>query len=131
MEQQNNLSESIENKKALFERSTQEVSDTYNSFERDNEGITSRLDSAESILNLAWEAWFTSKPKQAAWEINKLLPKLDRMLHLSAFANYQLRIQELAIRCHRLTWRSQSRRTEKRHRALSLYACLSYCRRYA
>ena len=94
--------EKIEQRNNSSESSIQKVSNNYNSFDKDNEGITSRLDNAESILNLAWEAWFTSKPKQAAWEINKLLPKLDRMLHLATFANYQLRIQELAIRCHGL-----------------------------
>ena len=102
MEQKNKLSESLENKKVLSKSSIPDTSNNYNSFEGDSEGIIGRLDSAESILNLAWEAWFTSKPKQAAWEINKLLPKLDRMLHLSMFANHRLRIQELAIRCHGL-----------------------------
>ena len=60
------------------------------------------LDDAESIINLAWEAWFASKPKMAAWEVNKLLPKLQYMLHTHAISTHRLRLQELIIRCHGL-----------------------------
>src|SRR5216110_2867634 len=33
--------------------------------------INEKLDQAESIINLAWEAWFASRPKQATREITK------------------------------------------------------------
>jgi transcriptional regulator with XRE-family HTH domain len=64
--------------------------------------IEERLDTAESMIDLAWEAWFASRPKKAARELNKLLPKLEQMLHISALALHQLRIRELIIRCHGL-----------------------------
>src|SRR2546429_5631750 len=57
--------------------------------------IEERLDTAESLIDLAWEAWFASRPKKAARELNKLLPKLEQMLHISALALHQLRIKEL------------------------------------
>jgi transcriptional regulator with XRE-family HTH domain len=34
-----------------------------------NQTINERLEQAESIINLAWEAWFGSRPKQATREI--------------------------------------------------------------
>src|SRR5438045_721621 len=35
--------------------------------------INERLDNAESMIDLSWEAWFASRPKKAAGELNKLL----------------------------------------------------------
>lgn len=64
--------------------------------------IDERLDNAESMIDLAWEAWFASRPKRAANELNKLLPKLEQMLHIPLLSLHQLRIKELIIRCHGL-----------------------------
>jgi hypothetical protein len=61
-----------------------------------------KLDQAESTLNLAWEAWFASRPKQAMREAVKLLPGLERMLFLPLAALHVLRAKALAIRCHGL-----------------------------
>ena len=47
-----------------------------------NQAINERLDQAESIINLAWEAWFASRPKLATREITKLLPGLERMIYM-------------------------------------------------
>ncbi len=43
--------------------------------------LCDKLDSAESIINLSWETWFASRPKQAAREISRLLPGLDGMAY--------------------------------------------------
>jgi tetratricopeptide (TPR) repeat protein len=64
--------------------------------------INERLDQAESIINLAWEAWFGSRPKQVAREITKLLPTLERMTSLPLATVHVLHIKELVIRCHGL-----------------------------
>ncbi len=64
--------------------------------------LQERLDQAESIVNLAWEAWFGSRPKQVTREISKLLPTLERMLSLPAATVCILRLKELVIRCHGL-----------------------------
>lgn len=61
-----------------------------------------KLDHAESILNLAWEAWFASRPKQAMREVIKLLPGLERVIFLPLAAMHVLRAKALAIRCHGL-----------------------------
>ncbi|GCF07320.1 helix-turn-helix transcriptional regulator [Dictyobacter arantiisoli] len=63
--------------------------------------LTEKLDNAESIINLSWEAWFASRPQKAAKEINRLLPGLMQMLYLP-YATQTLRIKELAIRSHGL-----------------------------
>ena len=34
-----------------------------------------KLDSAESLIDLAWEAWFASRPKEAARSVGRLLPR--------------------------------------------------------
>jgi tetratricopeptide (TPR) repeat protein len=60
------------------------------------------LDSTESIINLAWDAWFASKPKQAGRELHRLLPKLQQILRIPAPPIQKLRVQELIIRCHGL-----------------------------
>ena len=61
-----------------------------------------RLDQVESILNLAWEAWFTANPKQAARETTRLLPGLERVIYTPYLSTYILRASELAIRGHGL-----------------------------
>jgi len=64
--------------------------------------LNERLDHAESVINLAWDAWFASKPKQAGRELNRLLPKLQQMLNASMLSVQKLQTQELIIRCHGL-----------------------------
>ena len=64
--------------------------------------LIEQLDSTESIINLAWDAWFASKPKQAGRELNRLLPKLQQILRIPAPLIQKLRVQELIIRCHGL-----------------------------
>ena len=60
------------------------------------------LDNAESLINLSWEAWFASRPKQAGRELSRLLPKLQHLLYTPVLSTHKLRIQELIIRCHGL-----------------------------
>ncbi len=67
-----------------------------------NQTTNEQLDHAESIINLAWEAWFGSRPKQVTREITKLLPLLEKMLSLPLAAIDVLRAKELIIRCHGL-----------------------------
>lgn len=64
--------------------------------------MNDRLDQAESIINLAWEAWFASRPRQATREIVKLLPDLEKTLYASLANLSILRVKELLIRCHGL-----------------------------
>lgn len=67
------------------------------------EGImTERLDQAESILNLAWDAWFASRPQQAMREMLNLLPRLDRIRYSTQPSIHVVRAQHLTIRCHGL-----------------------------
>jgi transcriptional regulator with XRE-family HTH domain len=67
-----------------------------------NQAVNERLEQAESILNLAWEAWFGSRPKQVTREITKLLPSLERMFNMPLAPVHVLHIKELVIRCHGL-----------------------------
>jgi transcriptional regulator with XRE-family HTH domain len=67
-----------------------------------NQAINERLDQSESIINLAWEAWFASRPKLATREITKLLPGLERMIYMPLATVQVLRTKELVIRCHGL-----------------------------
>src|SRR6266487_2231419 len=67
-----------------------------------NQAINERLDQAESIINLAWEAWFASRPKLATRETTKLLPGLERMIYMPLATVQLLRTKELVIRCHGL-----------------------------
>ena len=60
------------------------------------------LEDAESIINLSWEAWFSSKPKQALAETLKVLPRLERIRHSPAAQLHILYAQTLAIRAHGL-----------------------------
>ena len=64
--------------------------------------MSDRLDNIESIINLAWEAWFASRPKQAKREITKLLPHLEKMIYMPLAAIHILHAKELVIRCHGL-----------------------------
>lgn len=64
--------------------------------------IKDTLDHAESIINLAWEMWFASRPKQAAREVKKLIPSLERMIYSPYLSAHMLHISELVIRGHGL-----------------------------
>lgn len=68
----------------------------------DDKAINEKLDDAESVINLAWEVWFAAKPKRATWEIYRILPNLDQMLHAFSTTHYLPRIRELIMRCHGL-----------------------------
>src|SRR5579859_5766494 len=57
-------------------------------------GVREKLDSAESIIDLAWEAWFASRPREVARAVNKLLPGLERIAHSSVLPIYTLRAKE-------------------------------------
>jgi len=65
-------------------------------------GITDKLDNAESIIDLAWEIWFASRPKAVARSVNKLLPSLEKIAHSLYPPSQALRAKELAIRAHGL-----------------------------
>lgn len=67
---------------------------------RDNMSIT--LDQLESIIDLAWEMWFASKPEIAQREMLKVLPRLDQIRYSSAVHLHALRAKELLIRVHGL-----------------------------
>lgn len=64
--------------------------------------IHERLEQAESMIDLAWEAWFASRPKQAAREMTKLLPGLEKLAYIPSNAMQSFRVKELVIRCHGL-----------------------------
>jgi tetratricopeptide (TPR) repeat protein len=65
-------------------------------------GVTEKLDSAESIINLAWEAWFASRPSVVARSVNKLLPGLEKIVYSPCLPDQTLRAKEFAIRAHGL-----------------------------
>ncbi len=64
--------------------------------------MNEKLDHIETIINLAWEAWFASRPKQAARGVAKLLAGLEQMLYAPHLSAYRLRLCELVIRSHGL-----------------------------
>lgn len=64
--------------------------------------VTDTLDSAESIIDLAWEAWFASRPREAARAVNKLLPNLERVAYSPYPSVSTLLAKNLAIRAHGL-----------------------------
>ncbi len=65
-------------------------------------GVTDQLDSAESIINLAWEAWFASRPSVVTRSVNKLLPGLEKIAYSPYPPSQTLRAKEFAIRAHGL-----------------------------
>jgi transcriptional regulator with XRE-family HTH domain len=67
-----------------------------------NLGMAEKLDSAESIINLAWEAWFASRPSVAARSVNKLLPSLEQIASSPDLLGHTLRAKHLALRAHGL-----------------------------
>ena len=60
------------------------------------------LDHAESLIDLAWEAWFASRPKEAARSVNRLLPRLEKIAYAFHHPGYTLRAKELTVRAHGL-----------------------------
>ncbi len=64
--------------------------------------LNDQLDDAESVIDLAWEVWFASKPQQAAREITRHLPKLEHLLRTHPTSPQALRIRELVMHCHGL-----------------------------
>lgn len=66
------------------------------------QSINDKLDDAESIIHLAWIAWFASKSKQATHAVTKLLPRLGGMLSIPTTEIHILRTKELLIRGHGL-----------------------------
>jgi transcriptional regulator with XRE-family HTH domain len=67
-----------------------------------DQGVTDKLDSAESIINLAWEAWFASRPSVAAHSVNTLLPGLEKIAYSPYLPGQTLRAKKLVIRAHGL-----------------------------
>jgi len=65
-------------------------------------GVTDKLDSSETIIDLAWEAWFASRPREAARSVNKLLPVLEKIAYSPYLSSHTLRAKKLAIRGHGL-----------------------------
>ncbi len=65
-------------------------------------GVTDKLDNAESTINLAWEAWFASRPREVARTMNKLLPGLEKVAYSSHLPGHTSRAKNLAIRAHGL-----------------------------
>ncbi|QBD75012.1 helix-turn-helix domain-containing protein [Ktedonosporobacter rubrisoli] len=64
--------------------------------------IDERLDQAESIINLSWEAWFASRPKQVVREVTKLLFNLEKTILTPLAAVHKLHAKELIMRGHGL-----------------------------
>lgn len=64
--------------------------------------LTDKLDSAESIIDLAWEAWFASRPREVARTVNKLLPGLEKIAYSPYPLGNTLRAKKLALRAHGL-----------------------------
>ena len=61
-----------------------------------------QLDQAESLIDLAWEAWFASRPKEAARSVSRLLPRLEKIASGLYQPCYTLRAKELTVRGHGL-----------------------------
>jgi transcriptional regulator with XRE-family HTH domain len=61
-----------------------------------------KLDNAESLIDLAWEAWFASRPKEAARSVGRLLPRLEKIAYGLYQPGYTLRAKELTVRAHGL-----------------------------
>ena len=61
-----------------------------------------KLDHAESLIDLAWEAWFASRPKEAARSVSRLLPRLEKIAYGLYQPGYTLRAKELIVRGHGL-----------------------------
>ncbi len=67
-----------------------------------HEEIEDKLDHAESFIDLAWAAWFASRPKEAARSVSRLLPSLEKIAYGLYQSGYTLRAKELTVRAHGL-----------------------------
>ncbi len=65
-------------------------------------GVTDKLESAESMIDLAWEAWFASRPRQAARSVIKILPGMEKIAYSPYPPGLTLRAKKLASRAHGL-----------------------------
>ncbi len=65
-------------------------------------GVTEQLDSAESLIHLAWEAWFASRPRAVARTVIKVLPGLEKIASSSSLLGHTVRAKHLASRAHGL-----------------------------
>jgi hypothetical protein len=65
-------------------------------------GVTEKLDSAESLITLAWETWFASRPREVARSVIKLLPGLEKIAYSPSLPGQTLRAKHLATRAHGL-----------------------------
>src|SRR5258708_36126416 len=63
-------------------------------------GVTEQLDSAESLIHLAWEAWFASRPREVARSVIKVLPGLEKIAYSPSLPGYTVRAKHLANRAH-------------------------------
>jgi transcriptional regulator with XRE-family HTH domain len=61
-----------------------------------------KLDNAEDLIDLAWAAWFASRPKEAARSMSRLLPNLEKTACGPYQPRHTLRAKELTIRAHGL-----------------------------
>jgi hypothetical protein len=64
--------------------------------------VTEKLDSAESLITLAWEAWFASRPREVARSVIKVLPGLEKIAYSPSLPGHMLRAKHLATRAHGL-----------------------------
>ncbi len=67
-----------------------------------HEEVEDTLDHAESLIDLAWAAWFASRPKEAARSVSRLLPRLEKIAYGLYQSGYTLRAKELTVRAHGL-----------------------------
>jgi len=67
-----------------------------------HEEVEDKLDHAESLIDLAWEAWFASRPKEAARSVSRLLPSLEKIASGLYRPGHTLRAKELTVRAHGL-----------------------------
>jgi transcriptional regulator with XRE-family HTH domain len=61
-----------------------------------------KLDYAENLINLAWAAWFASRPKEAAHSVNRLLSNLEKTAYSLYQPGHTSRAKKLTIRAHGL-----------------------------
>lgn len=71
-----------------------------NQVNRLNEAV--QLDQAETIISLAWDAWFAAKPGQATREVYRLLPELDQVYRTASSSDYIFRTRYLLTKSHEL-----------------------------
>ena len=64
--------------------------------------VTEKLDNAESLIHLAWEAWFASRPREVARSVIKVLPGLEKIAYSPSLPGHTLRAKHLTSRAHGL-----------------------------